>query len=184
MSSGTTSINLLSDSFLPAWPLHPQHLSPSAHVQTNMCNLTSLTLSPHYPTWAVPFIYLFPIPSSLFTPSANLNVFNSSATSGLFVSATVFNLFNIAVHVNLPFHSCWYTKSLLHPLHPACTLSFTSLMRCRLLWTVDPEYLNSLKNSQRNPFSPVLVFLWPCESPDHYLYSCWLAWRTVLRTGF
>ena len=101
-------------------------------------------------------MYSFPIFSFLVTPIANLNIF-ISATS---ISSTRF--FAIAT-VSSPHNSAGLTTELdtlpftitnnllsqitpdtsLHPLHPACTLLFTSLSQPPLSCTVDPKYSNS-----------------------------------------
>ncbi|KAF7707483.1 hypothetical protein HF521_018701, partial [Silurus meridionalis] len=122
----------------------------------NHLNLASLTFSPKHPTCAVPLINSFLILSILVTPNENLNIFSSatsSSTSCLLLNATVSKPDNIAglttVLKTFPFIladtllSQITPVTLLHQLHPACTLFFTSLTHSPLLCTVDPRYLNS-----------------------------------------
>ena len=102
--------------------------------------------------------YSFLILSILVTPSENRNIFmsvTSISASCHFVSATVFNPYNIAgltaTLYTFPFSLAGTRLSqiirdpdiLLHPFHPACTLFFTSLPHSPLLCTDDPRFLKS-----------------------------------------
>ena len=191
MSSFTISINLIFG--LPRF-LFPGNsiisillsIHPSSFLRTcpYHLSLASRVFSPNRPTCALPLMYSFMIVSILVTLNENRNIFNSATSisaSCLFVSATVFNPYNIAgltaTLYTFPFTLAATRLSqitpdiLLQPLHPACTLFFTSLPHSPLLCTVEPRYLKSSTFATSSP----CLFTVPltCLSFTH-MYSVFL----------
>ena len=116
-------------------------------------SLPSLIFISNRSTLTVLLMYSFLIWPFLVTPIGNLNI-SISATSisstCFFVTATVSSPYTIAGLTTelytFPFTLAGYLLSqitpdtFLHPLHPVCTLFFTSLSQLPLSCTVDPTY--------------------------------------------
>ena len=101
-------------------------------------------------------MYLFLILSFLVTPITNLNIFISAtsiSSTCFFVTATVSTPYTIdgltTELYTFPFTLAGNLLSqitppnFLHPFHPVCTLSFTSLSQLPLSCTFDLKHLNS-----------------------------------------
>ena len=119
-------------------------------------SLPSLIFIPNRSTLTVLLMCSFVFLSFLVTSIANLNMFISAtsiSSTCFFVIATVSSPYTIAGLTTelytFPFTLAGNLLSqitpdtLLHLLHPACTLYFTSLSQSPLSCTVDPKYLNS-----------------------------------------
>lgn len=141
---------------LSSYSACPASLHPQTSSEVFLFFPPSYLASP-YLTATIPPFYkpFYPCLSRLLNLSCLSDVLNSNRVW----NRSIFNSANISkpIHhsrsrfhpVNFPFHSCTIFLSQvtldtrLHPFHHACTLLFTSLVHCALLWMVDPRYLNA-----------------------------------------